>query len=573
MKEERMKVLEMLQDGKITAEDAMKLLDALGYTAEEPQGEGRQRRRNGNRQRQRRRRRTGGADIQVEVQERIREAQETLREAMPKARRAVREAMPDVNRIVREATRSIPDVGKIVQEAMQTASEAFSQWAEDGDRRYPEKAVRQQVDTTPIQVSDRLSVRTPKGHVISKIWDRDEVKIDAKISVWGTDEAAVKAFAEQIDIQIQRESDAVQIRPNVPKREKDDPVRSVRIDFELRHPKKVDLDVRARHGNITLPKIDGAAILNNHHGKTIFEGASGNIRVKQHHGDIAVQHAGGDLSIDARHSDTSIDAVSGSATVKTHHGDFVCRSIERNAEINIHHGRLEGDHIGGNVVVDVRHGPVAIREIGGDFAVKAGHSPIEVDRAGGNVQAKNNLAPITVREIGGDFIAENNLNSIKADRIGGRAVVKNNRGTTHLENIAGATTVHTGRGAVEIENPESSVMIKSRGSKIAVRPHKPIGDDYAIQNKDGAVDLIIPDGSAVDVHGYVGRGRIQTDLPLSITGVSRTSQVVTGQLNGGGTKVAVELGRGDLSLHSDEERDAPETPTPPEPPDPPELKK
>ena len=460
MKEERMKVLEMLQDGKITAEDALKLLDALGDTAEEPQGEGRQRRRNGSRQR--RRRRTGGADIQVEVQERIRETQETLREAMPKARRAVREAMPNVNRIVREATRSIPDVGKIVQEAMQTASEAFSQWAEDGDRRYPEKAVRQFVETTPIQVSDRLSVRTPKGHVISKIWDRDEVKIDAKISVWGTDEAAVKAFAEQIDIQIQRESDAVQIRPNVPKREKDDPVRSVRIDFELRHPEKVDLDVRARHGNITLPKIDGAATLNNNRGKTIFEGASGNINVKQNRGDVVVQHAGG------------------------------------------------------------------------------------------------------------DFIANNNRGSINVDSVGGRVVAKNNRGATYLKNIVGATTVQANRGVIEIENPESSVMIKSRGSKIAVRPHKPIGDDYAIQNKDGAVDLTIPDGSAVDVHGYVGLGRIQTDLPLSITGVSRTSQVVTGQLNGGGTKVAVELGRGDLSLHSDEERDAPETPTPPEPPDPPE---
>ena len=105
-----------------------------------------------------------------------------------------------------------------------------------------------------------------------------------------------------------------------------------------------------------------------------------------------------------------------------------------------------------------------------------------------------------------------------------------------------------------------------------VRPRKPIGDDYAIQNRDGAVDLTIPDGSAVDVHGYVGRGSIQTDLPLSITGVSRTSQVVTGQLNGGGAKVAIELGRGSLSLSSDEEIDAPETPTPPELPDPPENK-
>ena len=472
MKEERMKVLEMLQDGKITAEDAMKLLDALGDTAEEPQT--RQRRRNGSRQRQRRRRRTGGADIQVEVQERIREAQDTLREAMPKARRAVR-----------EATRSIPDVGKIVQEAMQTASEAFSQWAEGRDRQHPEKAVRQYAETTPIQVSDRLSVSTPKGHVTSKIWDRDEVQIDATISVWGTDEAAVNAFAEQIDIQIRRESGAVQIRPNVPKREKDDPVRAVRIDFELHHPKKVDLNVRAGHGNITLPAIDGAANLNNHHGKTIFEGASGNISIKHHHGDIAVQHVG---------------------------GDFV---------------------------------------------------------------AKNNRGSVKAERVGGRAVAKNNRGSIVLGSVGSDVTVKNSHGTTHLADIAGAISVQTDRGAIEIENPEAGVMIQSRGGNIAVRPHKPIGDDYAIQNKDGAVDLIIPDGSAVDVHGYVGRGRLQTDLPLSITGVSRTSQVVTGQLNGGGSKVAIELGRGSLSLRSDEdiEIDEPETPTPPEPPEPPEPKK
>ena len=424
MKEERMKVLEMIQDGKITAEEAVKLLDALGDTAEEPQGEGRQRRRNGSRQRQRRRRRT-----------------------------------------VREATRSIPDVGKIVQEAMQTASEAVSQWVEDSDRKHPEKAVRQQVETTPIQVSDRLSVRTPRGHVTSKIWDRDEVQVDAKISVWGTDEEAVQAFAEQIDIQIHRESGAVQIRPNVPKREKGDSIRSVRIDFELHHPQKVDLNVRARHGNITLPQIDGAATLKNHRGKTILEGASGNISIKQNRGDVAVQH------------------------------------------------------------------------------------------------------------VGGDFTANNNRGSIKVGRVDRNAVVKNNGGATHLANIAGTTNVQINRGTVEIENPEAGVIVQSRGGKIAVRPHKPIGDDYAIQNRDGAVDLTIPDGSAVDVHGYVGRGSIQTDLPLSITGVSRTSQVVTGQLNGGGSKVAVELGRGKLSLYSGEEIDAPETPTPPEPPEPPETEK
>ena len=317
MKEERMKILEMLQDGKITAEEAMKLLEALGDTAEEPQRQ--------TRRRQRQRSRQGGAGIQEEVQERIREARKTLRASMPKVKNAVREAMPEVNRIVREV--SIPDVGAIVQEAMQTASDALSGWTEKTDGQHPEKAVRQLVETTPIHASARLSIATPKGHVASEIWDRDEVRVCATIAVWGTDEAAVSAFAEQIDIHIQSESDGVQIRPRVPKPEKDGPVRSVRIDFELRHPQKVDLDVRASRGDITLPDIDGAATLNNRRGKTVLKSASGNVRIKQHRGDIALQRVGGDLSLDAHHSAMGVHTVSGSVTMHAHRGTLAIDHI------------------------------------------------------------------------------------------------------------------------------------------------------------------------------------------------------------------------------------------------------
>ena len=474
VKEERMKILEMLQDGKITAEEAMKLLEALGDAAEDPQRQ--------TRRRQRQRNRQGGAGIQEEVQERVREARETLRASMPKVKNAVREAMPDV--------------GNIIQEAMQTASDAFSEWTEKSDRQPPKKAVRQLVET--IQASDRLSIATPKGHVASEIWDRDEVQVEATISVWGTEEPAVNAFAEQIDIHIHRESGKVQIRPRVPKRERDDPVRSVRIDFALRHPKKVDLAVRAAHGNITLPEIDGAATLNNHRGKTIFEGASGNVRIKQHRGDIALQRAGGDLSLDAHRSEMRVGTATGSVTV------------------HAHHGTLAIDHVGGEFLAENRRGS------------------IKADRVDGRAVVKNRRGDIALRNVGSEV------------------AVENGRGATHLENIAGPISLRADRGDIAIENPEAGVAIQSRGGRVAVRAHKPIDGDYAIQNNQGAIELAIPEGSAVDVHGYVGRGQIKTDLPLSVTDTSRTSQVVSGRLNGGGSKIALELNQGNLILRSDE---------------------
>lgn len=474
VKEERMKILEMLQDGKITAEEAMKLLEALGDAAEEPQRQ--------TRRRQRQRNRQGGAGIQEEVQERVREARETLRASMPKVKNAVREAMPDV--------------GSIIQEAMQTASDAFSEWTEKSDRQPLKKAVRQLVET--IQASDRLSIATPKGHVASEIWDRDEVQVETTISVWGTEEPAVNAFAEQIDIHIQREPGKVQIRPCVPKRERDDPVRSVRIDFALRHPKKVDLAVRAAHGNITLPEIDGAATLNNHRGKTIFEGASGNVRIKQHRGDIALQRAGGDLSLDAHRSEMRVGTAAGSVTVHAHHG------------------------------------ALAIDHVGGEFLAENSRGSIKAARVDGRAVVKNRRGDIALRNVGSEV------------------AVENGRGATHLENIAGPISLRADRGDIAIENPEAGVAIQSRGGRVAVRAHKPIAGDYAIQNKQGAIELAIPEESAVDVHGYVGRGQIKTDLPLSVTDTSRTSQVVSGRLNGGGSKIALELNHGNLILRSDE---------------------
>ena len=174
MKEERMKILEMLQEGKISAEDAVKLLEALGDTPEEnqeeePSSESHERQR---RSRRRQRRRRGPRHIHVElgddfdhlqdeIQERIQEARETLRASMPRIKRTVREAMPEINRIVNE---SMPDVGKIIRDAMQTASEAFSCHCEEEDS-HEERVTRQITRTTEIKPGSRLAFRSRRGHM------------------------------------------------------------------------------------------------------------------------------------------------------------------------------------------------------------------------------------------------------------------------------------------------------------------------------------------------------------------------------------------------------------------------
>lgn len=581
MKEERLKILEMLQQGKITTDEAVKLLEAIGEeteTQEKPEEDEEE-----SHHRRRRRRRhmhmdfgNDMADLQDEIQDRIHDARETLRASMPRVKRVIREVMPEVNRIVREATSNIPDVSKIINEAMKTATGAFSEWTDNSDK-YAEKCVRKHTETAEIEPGTRVALRTPNGHVTSEIWERSDIEIEATITVQGTEETAVKTFAEQIAIDMEKEPDVLRIQPRIPDRQQNGPIRSVCVDFILRHPPKIDLDVRTTHGNITLSEIEGTVVLQNNHGNSSLEGASGNVTIQQHHGNVAIAHIGQNL------------------TLETHHGRFTFDDISGNANIQMHHGDLEGRAIGGNSEIGIRHGKLNLDQISGNTIIKVEHGPIEMDTIGGKAQISNSHGPIMVREIGGDFIAENSHGPIQAERVGGQAIVKTRRGSIQLSNVAGevAAENHHGsillnsitgrisvrtRGSVEIENPGADIMVQSQGGSIDIHPHLPISHTYAIQSKEGSVDITIPDGSTVDVQAFVNRGRLRTDLPLSITGSPGAGQAISGKLNGGGARIAIEVDRGSLDIHSgdvvesfedDEPMPVPAPPVPPVAPVPP----
>jgi hypothetical protein len=352
MKEERMKILELLQAGKISADDAVKLLEALGdgNVAEdededdtsEPSEPGRRSRRRSRRGRQRRHERhihvemddlgDNMSEIQDEIQERIREARETLRASMPRVRRAVKDAMPEVDRIVREATRSIPDVGKIIREAMHSASDAFSEW-DVSDADYSDKEVKKIIESVEVQPGIRLAVRTPRGHIHSEVWEKNEVQVEATITVEGNDDAVIKEYVEKIEISIERDAGVLRVQPIMPEDVKGNRMRAVRIDFAIHHPGKIDLDARTAHGNQTLSGIEGAASLHSSHGNIHFEGATGNVWVHQRHGNVEIENAGGDLSLDSQHGNVTCDAVGGSANLQLQHGSVDCRNIGGHAEI------------------------------------------------------------------------------------------------------------------------------------------------------------------------------------------------------------------------------------------------
>ena len=115
MSEERMKILEMLSEGKLNAEEAARLLDAL---------DGSEDRQENTKKRSRSGLGLDGLDgLEDEIRDGLEDARRALEEAVPEVERALGEAMPEIGRAVKVAVGSIPNVGRIVKDALRSVSD------------------------------------------------------------------------------------------------------------------------------------------------------------------------------------------------------------------------------------------------------------------------------------------------------------------------------------------------------------------------------------------------------------------------------------------------------------------
>lgn len=554
MSEERMKVLELLSEGKISVEEADRLLRALG---ESPASEGKGRRRNWN---------VGGEldDIEGQIRERVDQARETIRTSLPNIKQTVQEAIPDIDRIVREATADLP---KALNEMTRTLSETFAGWKDMGDEhRFPEKAERHESLIEALAAGSRFVLHNPRGSVKIETWDREEVSVNAKINARGRSAEEVQRFIEAISLGLERKPEALYVNIGVPPRDDFAGVGRWQLDFVVNLPQKLDLELRTQHGSMEVPHIDGNLVIGTRHGKSQLGGASGNVSVQQAHGNLEIGPVGQALVLDSRHGQAQLATVGGSATVKNAHGNLEIGRVEGALEIESAHGNLGLAQVGGSARLQQRHGAINLESTGGDLTVDARHAPLHVGPIGGKGQIVNHHGPIDIAEITEGLVASNHHGSIQIRSVGANAVVKNHHASIRLAQVGGDATAENSHGSIDIdgvkgrtaarnshgsillENVEGEVVAQTQRSNIRVRPQHPVQHPYTLQARHGNIEVEIPAGSDLEVQANAGQGRIQTDLPLEVVANSHRGQMASGNLGAGGTALKVETERGNISL-------------------------
>lgn len=547
MSDERKSVLEMLAAGKLTVDEAERLLAVL---EEEPEAEPARARANGGGRRER-----GDEDSDADDGPfGLGGIEEEIQAGLDEARSAIASIGAEVGAEIGAAFRDSGVLGNV--------------WRRGGRRRerFGTKHRREVSESRPVTAGARVSVRNGRGSVRYETWDRPEVEVTGAVVARSRNEEDARQLAESVAVDLLEAEGEVRVETHLPS-DAGDPRGAWETDLLIRLPDGSELDTESRHGKTIVPTINADVSVRNAHGSTKIESVSGALQLRHGHGKVEVGSVGGDATIDVRHGKSTFGDVAGAVSLRNQHAPARMGSVGRDLDLfsahgnvrtgdiggsvrgRIRHSRLEIDGAtGGEIELEASHSRLSAGDVGGDVSFTARHGGLSVGDVGGELSVESNHAPVSIGRVGKDVRIRSSHGRVDVAGIGGNAEVESNRGLIVLREVEGGVEVTDSHSDVRILGSRGSVSVTKQRGVLSVIPDEPITHDCSIEVNRGSVDLVIPDGSDLEVSGVLERSEVLGSVPGIEYARAGRGASLSGRLGDGSASLEIQLSRSQMRL-------------------------
>jgi hypothetical protein len=179
---------------------------------------------------------------------------------------------------------------------------------------------------------------------------------------------------------------------------------AVQSDLDISIPRKMELHITSRRGDISVTGRDGEVEVNNQHGDVSVEDVNGNVKLNLEKSSAKVEQIAGDVHIDGRLNEVTVTDVKGAAQLD---GEFqesvklarIAKSVAfKSSRTDMEFSRIDGEldldsddlhaeQVTGPVHLSTRSKQIRLEDVSGDVRVQNENGGIEVSmRSLGNVQ-------------------------------------------------------------------------------------------------------------------------------------------------------------------------------------------
>jgi hypothetical protein len=199
-------------------------------------------------------------------------------------------------------------------------------------------------------------------------------------------------------------------------------------------------------------------------------------------------------------------------------------------------GNLNFSTSGGGLDLINLAGNVKGRTSGGGINLRDCHDNINLSTSGGGINAKYSSGDIYLRTSGGGLNLENLKGKIDASTSGGGVDAKS---------VSGTLITSTSGGSINLDDVGGNIKASTSGGGIHANIST-INEYLTLSASAGniKVDMPLSKGMDLDIHG----SRVSHATLNNFDGEVDKDQIV-GRLNGGGAKVKIHAGSGNVSLN------------------------
>lgn len=360
------------------------------------------------------------------------------------------------------------------------------------------------------------------GSFIISTWEVEQVDIQQDIRIRSYTRGEAEEIYRRAQTSCTMSGKTVYIKGDF-----DDDGNRVENTYTVTLPRRFNVDIEARGGDITLTKLEG------------------DIEMQTSGGDIQLLETSGRTRVTTSGGDMSFEKVTGEISANTSGGDIELRKV---------FGRGQFNTSGGDIDLDEATNAITLNTSGGDIQVKRAQANLSANTSGGNIDVSDCLGNCSVNTSGGD---------ISLERMKGKVDAQTSGGEIDGADFEEPVSVSTSGGDIRLADVRAAVSCATSGGDVDVQMTlTDFSKNHAVdlQTSGGKITLTIPGKMPASITAEIRTSRgnykmerydIYSDFPLTKTKPVESGEAVIhseGDINGGGDPIHLETTSGDIYI-------------------------
>jgi DUF4097 and DUF4098 domain-containing protein YvlB len=253
-------------------------------------------------------------------------------------------------------------------------------------------------------------------------------------------------------------------------------------------------------------------------------------------------------NVDSTRADITIRVPANtSSAITVDRGNITANSLKAPLTVTANHGDIELNAIAGAVISHINNkgSNFSARSITGPVSLEGDCRDVDIADVDGTVALNGDFFGKTHFEhINGSVRFHTSRTDFQLARLDGE--VDLTHGELSADQLLGPVSLSTNNYNVTLERVSGDVSVTTSNGKVDLTGAPPLGN-VTIQNRNGEVNVTVPEQSAFTVQAETREGDVDTDLPLTKSDENNVSRL-SGTVGSGGSLIRINTTQNDISL-------------------------